>query len=124
MFRRLLLASLAFLSASVSLPARQAPASPAPAQPITSGVTAVVVDVVVRDNKGNPVTDLRREDFRLFEDGVQQEISDSVVVMPGTGPSALPTVTSTSSATATAPTQPTRDKLPGENFLAIVFDHL
>jgi len=124
MFRRLLLASLAFLSASVSLPARQAPATPAQAQPITSGVTAVVVDVVVRDNKGNPVTDLRREDFRLFEDGVEQEISDSVVVMPGTGPSALPTVTSTSSATAAAPPQPTRDKPPGENFLAIVFDRL
>jgi VWFA-related protein len=121
---RVLLASLAFLSASVSLPARQALARPAQAQPITSGVTAVVVDVVVRDNKGNPVTDLRREDFRLFEDGVQQEISDSVVVMPGSRASALPAVTSSSTASAATAFAGETAKPPGENFLAIVFDRL
>ena len=124
MFRRLLLASLAFLSASVSLPARQAPVRPDQAQPITSGVTAVVVDVVIRDTRGNPVTDLRREDFRLLEDGVQQEISDSVVVMPGSRPSALPAVTSSSTAWAATASGGEKAKPPGENFLAIVFDRL
>ena len=123
MFRRLLLASLAFLSASASLPARQAVPSPPQSQPITAGVTAVLVDVVVRDNKGNPVTDLRKEDFQLFEDNVQQEISDSVVVMPGRGPSALPAVTSTNRASAAAPPS-VAEKPAGENFLAIVFDRL
>ena len=41
-----------------------------------SSTTAVVVDVVVRDNRGNPITDLRKEEFRLFEDGVPQEIGE------------------------------------------------
>jgi hypothetical protein len=34
------------------------------------------VDVVVRDRKGNPVTDLRKDDFELFERGVRQDIAD------------------------------------------------
>jgi VWFA-related protein len=34
-----------------------------------------VVDVVVRDGKGDPVTDLRKDDFELLEDGVRQDIT-------------------------------------------------
>lgn len=34
----------------------------------------VVVDVIVRDKKGNPVRDLTREDFKAYEDNVPQEI--------------------------------------------------
>jgi VWFA-related protein len=123
MFRWLLVALLACASASATLPARQAAPVPSQSKPLTSGVTAVVVDVVVRDGKGNPVTDLGKEDFQLLEDNVQQEITDSVVVMPGRGPSALPAVTSTSSPSTAAP-RPTADKPAGENFLAIVFDRL
>jgi hypothetical protein len=115
---------LACFGASVSLPARQSAAPSQAQQPITSGVTGVVVDVVVRDGKGNPVTDLRREDFQLFEDGVQQEVTDASVVMPGrVAEAALPTISSTS---ATAIGTPARalPKPPGENFLAMVFDRL
>ena len=36
--------------------------------------TAVVVDVVVRDGTGRPVTDLGPKDFEVFEDGVSQVI--------------------------------------------------
>ena len=36
--------------------------------------TAVLVDVVVRDRQGRPVTDLKAEDFELREDGVVQEL--------------------------------------------------
>jgi VWFA-related protein len=43
-------------------------------------VTAVVVDAVVRDRRGNPVMDLRKEDFELFEDGVRQTITDVTVI--------------------------------------------
>jgi VWFA-related protein len=35
----------------------------------------VLVNVVVRDKKGNLVRDLKKEDFTLFEDGKKQEIS-------------------------------------------------
>ncbi len=38
-------------------------------------VTVVNVDVFVRDRKGNPVTDLTKEDFRIYQDGVQMPIS-------------------------------------------------
>jgi VWFA-related protein len=35
----------------------------------------VVVDVTVRDRKGNLINDLRKEDFRVFEDKLPQEIT-------------------------------------------------
>jgi VWFA-related protein len=35
----------------------------------------VLVNVVARDKKGNLVTDLKKQDFTLFEDGKKQEIS-------------------------------------------------
>ena len=41
-----------------------------------AATTAVVIDVVVRDAKGRPVTDLTRADFELLEDGVAQTLGD------------------------------------------------
>ena len=43
-------------------------------------VTVVNVDVFVRDGKGRPVEDLGRDDFRLFQDGKQVEISNFAVL--------------------------------------------
>ncbi len=46
--------------------------------PIFAGfvsVDLVLVDVVVEDRSGDPVLDLEREDFRLYQDGVPVEIS-------------------------------------------------
>ena len=40
----------------------------------SSSVTAVVVDLVVRDKRGQPVTDLTTADFEVTEDGVAQAI--------------------------------------------------
>jgi VWFA-related protein len=34
----------------------------------------VVLDVVVTDKQGHPVTDLKRSDFRVYEDGVEQQV--------------------------------------------------
>jgi VWFA-related protein len=79
MSRRVALAVLSFLCL-VRVAAGQQPAASPSRQPIVSGATAIVVDAVIRDGKGNPVTDLRKEDFQLFEDGVQQEIGDLAVV--------------------------------------------
>ena len=57
-------------------PAAQAPAQP-PAQPdqpiFRGGISTVRVDVIVTDNKGNPVTDLKLEDFQIEEDGKPQK---------------------------------------------------
>jgi VWFA-related protein len=43
-------------------------------------VTVVNVDVFVRDNKGQPVEDLTREDFRLLQDGKPVEITNFAVL--------------------------------------------
>lgn len=40
-----------------------------------AGVDAVLVDALVLDSDGMPVSDLTREDFRVFEDGVEQTIA-------------------------------------------------
>ena len=50
--------------------------SPAkPAQSARSGeVTAILVDVVVRDKAGQPVADLKPEEIQVIEDGVKQDV--------------------------------------------------
>jgi VWFA-related protein len=52
--------------------AAQAPQEP---RTFTSRITLVPVDVRVVDSRGQPVTDLRREDFTVLENGVPQQIS-------------------------------------------------
>lgn len=42
---------------------------------IRSTVELVVVPVTVKDSKGNLVADLRKDDFRIFEDDVEQQTS-------------------------------------------------
>src|ERR1035438_7348006 len=51
----------------------------------------VVVRVVVRDAKGKPVEGLARQDFRLFDRGKEQSISEFEVVtsIPPPPPSAI-----------------------------------
>jgi VWFA-related protein len=47
--------------------------------------TAMVVDVVARDRRGQLVTDLSEHDFELYEDGVRQGIGSFSVASRGTG---------------------------------------
>jgi VWFA-related protein len=65
-----------------------APAKPAaPAQPekptFRMQVDLVTNDVVVRDDKGNFVPDLKKDEFEIFEDGVKQDITSMTVVTGG-----------------------------------------
>jgi Ca-activated chloride channel family protein len=67
----------------------QDPTPPKPADkqqgpaPIRITTKTVVVPVTVKDRSGNLVPDLRRDEFRVFEDNVEQEIrSLSVEVYP------------------------------------------
>src|SRR3981189_1567851 len=85
--RAVLTAAILLLNVSFSVLAQDAPQSQ-PSQPsqqtqqpqqpqyrvrVTSEL--VLVNVVVRDKKGGLVTDLKKEDFTLLEDGKRQAIS-------------------------------------------------
>ncbi|MBA2602103.1 MAG: VWA domain-containing protein, partial [Acidobacteria bacterium] len=54
----------------------QAQDAPAPVQgePFRSNVELVTTDVVVRDNNGQFIADLSKDDFEVFEDGVSQKV--------------------------------------------------
>jgi VWFA-related protein len=64
----------------------QAPPPPKPAQDKpTFRVTVDLVtnDIVVRDEKGNFVPDLKQDEIEIYEDGVKQDISSMTVVAGG-----------------------------------------
>jgi len=61
--------------AAVPTLAQQSPQPPAQEARIEVTTELVLVNVVARDKKGNPVQDLQKEDFTLFEDGKKQQIS-------------------------------------------------
>src|SRR5215470_6132656 len=46
-------------------------------------VDLVTNDIVVRDEKGNFVSDLKQSDFEIWEDGVKQDITSMTVVTGG-----------------------------------------
>ena len=86
-----MVASLA-AQAPPSRPPQAPPATPdtpaAPGQPQDKPTFRVTVDlvtndVVVRDDKGNFLGDLKPEDFQVYEDGVLQELASLTVVTGG-----------------------------------------
>ena len=84
-------ALLVVLAAGLSA---QTPAQP-PAQPTASATTTqqkptfrvqvdlVTNDIVVRDDKGNFIPDLKKDEFEVYEDGVKQELTSMTVVTGG-----------------------------------------
>jgi len=70
--------ALAFvLYGATALPAlpQAARSTQAPPSTFPSQVEQVTVDVVVTDGKGQPVTDLTRENLAVYEDGVRQTVA-------------------------------------------------
>lgn len=69
--------SLALIAATTSLSFSQTTASPAPGTVATMKAKArlVLVDVVVTNDKGDPVTGLQKSDFEVLEDGKPQSIA-------------------------------------------------
>jgi len=83
-------ALLVVLAAGLSA---QTPA-PAPAQPAAAGasqqkptfrvqVDLVTNDIVVRDERGNFIPDLKQNEFEVYEDGIKQDITSMTVVTGG-----------------------------------------
>src|SRR5436190_10059524 len=84
-----LMVLVAGLSAQTAQKPTQTPAqtTPAPAQPekptFRVQVDLVTNDIVVRDEKGNFVPDLKKDEFEIYEDGVKQDITSMTVVTGG-----------------------------------------
>jgi VWFA-related protein len=83
MKRSLAAGTLVFWAFALGVELRaQAPASASRPQPPERGeftlkvdVSMVLVEATVRDDKGRIIDDLKRDDFHLFEDGVEQQIT-------------------------------------------------
>jgi VWFA-related protein len=79
----LLVVLAAGLSAQTPAPAAPS-AAPAQEKPtFRVQVDLVSNDIIVRDDKGNFVPDLKKEDFEIFEDGVKQDVVQMTVVTGG-----------------------------------------
>ncbi len=78
----------------------------------------VLIRVVVRDKNGNPVHGLKKEDFRLFDQGKEQTISQFDEVASGGSPSS----------SAIAPSMPAATRPPAfgpeQRYIAFYFDDL
>jgi VWFA-related protein len=123
--RRALVGSVAMILALAMPGHAQQPTPQRAAGVVNQGVTAVLVDVVVRDRRGQPVRDLTQADFQVLEEGVPQTIgSFSTVFDGGTVPApeapAPPTPPATSGASAAVPAAPATS----QPITAIVFDRL
>jgi len=73
--------------------AGQAAQEPSDQQPVfRTGINFVRVDVIVTDNKGNPIVDLDENDFEVYEDGAPQSVESFKLVQigPNPGPEAEP----------------------------------
>ena len=62
---------------------------------VKSDATAILVDVVVRDRRGDPILDLTAADFEIEEDGVEQQVG-SVTLFAAPEPQRQPTTRSPS----------------------------
>ncbi len=104
--------------------AQQAPAPPAQraTEGMAQGVTAVLVDVVVRDKRGQPVRDLTQADFQILEDGVPQPIGSFSGVFEGDAAAPAETAPSAPGAPASAAAPAGDDRT--QAVTALVFDRL
>jgi VWFA-related protein len=115
------LVTLTVLTAAVTGGA-QAPQQP-PAQRATgeekTSVSAILVDVIVRDKKGEPVRGLTAADFEISEDGVRQELGSFTPVFRDPAPPAA-----AQNAVPAAPAAPAPAASNTPEVIALVFDRL
>jgi VWFA-related protein len=106
---------LAIVASAVVTTSQQT--QPPRAGSVSDGVTAVIVDVVVRDRRGVPVRDLDASEFVIFEDGVPQRIGSFTPVFER-----APDTPSQPAPATAAGTLPTVNAGPGVT--ALLFDRL
>jgi VWFA-related protein len=90
-----------------------------------TSTAAVLVDVVVRDKKGKPVSGLTAEDFQVFEDGVPQKIisCDAAGLLAPMAQPVQPVQTAPLTGQPAAPPPPVPPDT-GQTVVALVFDWL
>lgn len=90
---------------------------------LNEGVTAVLVDVVVRDKRGQPVADLSPADFEVLEDGTAQKIGSFTPIFANAPAPPAPAPTAPAASTeGVAGTPPPVNT--GPLVTALVFDRL
>jgi VWFA-related protein len=121
---RIRLEVLAITLALGAFPAAQTQQPPVPRASgvVQSGTTAILVDVVVRDKHGQPVTDLTTSDFELYEDGVPQDIG-ALTRYTSDVDAAVVTATTKAPPPAGGPAKPPAELTP-EPVIALIFDRL
>jgi len=75
LFRVVVVSALAAIMAVSAISYAQEPTSEVPSITIRANTRLVLVDVVVTDKKGQPVTGLKAEDFTVEENGKKQKIA-------------------------------------------------
>ena len=90
---------------------------------VQAETTAILVDVVVRDKHGQPVTDLTTADFELYEDGVLQEIGALTRYAAEADGGVAASTTPEPPVAATPASRPKPEPTP-EPVIALVFDRL
>jgi VWFA-related protein len=102
--------------------AKQDPKQPAQGQPFRTAVELVTTDVVVRDNAGQFIADLKKDEFEVFEDGVPQKIVSFVLTHGGRSYNiAAPPPAPVAEGIILPPARPTNDAA-GRIFLIFVDD--
>src|SRR4051812_13261791 len=69
--------------ASQTAPASGAPPSGQQAPTFRVQVDAVTQDVIVRDDRGQFVPDLKKDEFEIYEDGIKQNIVSMTMIHGG-----------------------------------------
>src|SRR3954449_6589172 len=72
--RRISVAGVVLLAGAFTALARQAPGQDQPRPTFRTEANYIRVDVYATTSNGTPIGDLRRDEFRLFEDRVPQTI--------------------------------------------------
>src|SRR5262245_48691896 len=97
---------------------------------VSVGTVEVLLDVVVKDKRGRPATDLSVADFEVFEDGVKQPVESFRLITRNSagesGKGASPTPDTASALAPATPAKPAMTTNPdvGVNVVALVFDRL
>ena len=68
---------------SAQTPSPKAPAQQQPPTVIRRAFDIITTDVIVRDNKGQFIADLKKDDFEVYEDGVKQDVQSFILTHGG-----------------------------------------